>query len=495
LSKKRVFLLVLTPIIVLAVGGGGGLALLTPRNDHLVYGLIVGDAPVGGMSGEEAKSKVAPLLESRLDQEITWRYEERSWRFPLKQLGLGWDLDESLGRAMEVGRKGTVAERVNAILRAATGSLKIEPTLVLDRRVADDALGRLAELVSREPANAYLSLNGDEVVIQPQKSGTELDMEAVRTQMEEIVAAGHSGDYPLPVKLKQPRVTTGDLAGIECVLGGYTTNFIVAKLERSHNIRVATAALNGAVIAPGEVFSFNAVVGPRSNERGYKSAPIYERGKVVPGVGGGVCQVSSTTYNAFLLAGFEIVQRSNHAMPVVYVPAGRDATVVHGVIDLKVRNPFPNPTYLMAGVNGGTVWVKVLGKRSDKMEVSVSSTVTGRIPFSVIEEEDPSLPPGKIKVDQRGTDGKSSVTYRKINKPGEPERSEVVSRDRYHPMNKIILEGPKAVKEEKPAPPTEAGPAGPPEMPAVGSKAPTNGSKAPTAPRKASTAKAESPEN
>lgn len=455
---KRLLLPIFVFVILLLVAGGVGLAFLLPRDGHFARGVVVAGVDVGGLTVAEAKGQVTPVLQTRLAQEVTWRYEERSWRFTLAELGMVFDLEAALEEAMRVGREGGVFERVGNLLRTARGSLRVEPSLVLAQEAAGEAMVRLAEEVRRKPQDAYLTLNGDEVVIHPQKTGTELDVESCLRQLQEIVGDGQSGDYPLPVKVEQPRVTASDLEAFGCVLGGYSTSFASSSRDRAHNIATAADALNGTLIGPGETFSFNKVVGPRSNETGYKTAPIYSGGKVVPGIGGGVCQVSSTTYNAFLLAGFDIVQRSNHAMPVHYLPAGRDATVVYGVIDLKVRNPFPNSTYLLAGVSGKTLWIKVLGSKTDKAEVSVSSEETGTIPFSIIEKEDPSLSSGKKKVEQKGSNGKKSVTYRTVTRPGQPKKVEVVSRDSYRPMNKIILVAPKAPKQEPPAPPEEETP-------------------------------------
>lgn len=478
MNKRRLFLSVLIFVLLLLAGGGVGLSFLLPEDGRFAYGVVLADMEVGGLTRREAENKVAPALEARLTKGITWRYEERSWHFTLQELGMVFDLDAALDEAMEVGREGKVLERVGALLRAARGSLRIEPALVLAEQAAGQALGHLAEEVRRGPEDAYLTLNGEEIVVHPQKTGTELDVESSLRQLEEIVRDSGSGDYPLPVKVEQPRITTSDLEGFECLLGGFSTSFAGSSRDRGHNLATAAEALNGTVIGPGETLSFNAVVGPRSSETGYKTAPIYQGGKVVPGIGGGVCQVSSTTYNAFLLAGFDIVQRSNHAMPVHYLPAGRDATVVYGVIDLKARNPFSNRTYLMAGVNEKTVSIKVLGKRVDKAEVSVRSEETGTIPFSIIEKEDPSLSPGKKKVEQKGFNGKKSVTHRTIKRPGQPEKVEVVSRDSYRPMNKMILIGPKAPREQ---PPAVVGGKAPPANEGASEGAPaTKGESAPT---------------
>jgi len=144
------------------------------------------------------------------------------------------------------------------------------------------------------------------------------------------------------------------------VLGEYTTKFGSKAKARNENISHAANSIKGTVIEPGEVFSYNKTIGPTTKENGYKMARIFVRGKKALGYGGGVCQVSSTLYNAAESAGMEIVERHSHSLPVEYVPKGKDAATSYGSVDLKFKNTSPNPVKIDTAVTENSVTVKIL---------------------------------------------------------------------------------------------------------------------------------------
>ena len=160
-------------------------------------------------------------------------------------------------------------------------------------------------------------------------------------------AAGHAAKKP-PNKARK-------------VLSQFTTHFDPSNAKRAHNIRLAALRLNGKVIAPGQVFSLNRVVGERTHKNGFLTAPVIEEGKKVPGIGGGVSQIAGTLFNAALLAGLTVKEYQNHARPVQYLPVGRDATVAWNLIDLKIKNDTPSPVVIKAHPRGGRLTVVVLG--------------------------------------------------------------------------------------------------------------------------------------
>jgi len=145
------------------------------------------------------------------------------------------------------------------------------------------------------------------------------------------------------------------------VIGQFTTHFDPSNAKRAHNIRLTARRLNGRVIYPGHVLSVNKVVGNRTHENGFLTAPVIEEGKKVPGIGGGVSQVAGTLFNAALLAGLTITEHQNHAKPVQYLPVGRDATVAWNLLDLKIKNPTRYPVFVKVGYSGGRVTVTVFG--------------------------------------------------------------------------------------------------------------------------------------
>jgi vancomycin resistance protein YoaR len=205
------------------------------------------------------------------------------------------------------------------------------------------------------------------------------------------------------------------LSQVDTVLGSFTTRFPAWRRERTTNIRIAANKVDGTVIKPGEDFSYNKIVGPRSKEFGFKDAPIFVRGKLVPGTGGGICQLSSTIYNAVLLSNLKIVERSNHSSTVPYVSLGRDATVAYGLLDFRFRNSTSTPIYISSRMSGSYLHVDIYGASKDKTDVDV-----------VVEKK------GALKAN----------VYRVVKQDGKIISRELVSRDRYRPAEPMV-EAPK----------------------------------------------------
>ncbi|MDD3365439.1 MAG: VanW family protein, partial [Syntrophomonas sp.] len=224
------------------------------------------------------------------------------------------------------------------------------------------------------------------------------------------------------------------------------TQFNTGEVNRSHNLYMATTSINKSMIAPQTVFSFNNTVGMRTMENGYLDALVIVGNKFEPGLGGGICQVSSTLYNACLLAGLEIIERSNHGLSVAYVPLGRDATVAYGIQDYKFRNNTDSPIYIRATTGGGTLTVNVYGNLKYKKRIDISNIVDQTLDFITVKELDPKLQPGEQKVDHNGHLGYVVRSFRTFyDNNGKMVKTEQLARDTYKPLNELILEGPPIV--------------------------------------------------
>ncbi len=195
--------------------------------------------------------------------------------------------------------------------------------------------------------------------LQPHQDGQRVDREEIDTWFDEI----HTYlDRPIDVPLValKPSLTTSDLEKItEKKLGTYTTRFNPAHTNRTQNIKQSVAAIDYHVVGVGEVFSFNKVVGPRTTERGYLPAPVIVQGEYTEGIGGGICQTSSTLYNATSQAGLRIIERVSHSREVTYVPPGRDATVSWGGPDFRFQNQLNGPILLVGNMENGKITIDV----------------------------------------------------------------------------------------------------------------------------------------
>ena len=243
---------------------------------------------------------------------------------------------------------------------------------------------KIYEEVHKEAKDAYYTQNPFSVY--PSENGIDfaISLEEATQMLEE-----EKEEYTIPLKILYPKVTT-NMIGTEAfpdLLSSFSTNYNARDTDRTTNLKLAANKINGTVLMPGETFSYNQVVGARTIAAGYKEAPIYVQGQVVDGLGGGICQITSTLYNAVLYANLEIVERSNHQFVPSYVTVSRDATVVYGSIDFKFKNNRNYPIKLICSVANGVASFQIFGLKTDnEYEVVISSYETGRTSNAIYSE-------------------------------------------------------------------------------------------------------------
>ena len=187
------------------------------------------------------------------------------------------------------------------------------------------------------------------------------------------------------------------------LLAKYETEFNEQNINRSENIKLAVAKINGTVILPEKVFSYNDIVGNRTEEAGFKYAPMYQGGRLVEGIGGGICQVSTTLYNASLYANLEIVERKNHQFLPGYIQVGRDATVADGYIDFKFKNTRKYPIKIECSAKNGVLKVEIYGKKQEiEYDVEIQTSIREFIPYKTIYEYDKYIERKKSVIIQTG---------------------------------------------------------------------------------------------
>ena len=225
--------------------------------------------------------------------------------------------------------------------------------------------------------------------------------------------------------------------------GIYQTNYNTGNVDRTTNLRLATNKINGYILRPGEEFSYNKVVGKRTIDAGYRAAPIYSGGKVVDDIGGGICQVSSTLYNAALLSNMSITSRSNHSFITSYADPGRDATVYYGAIDFRFKNTTNYPVKIVASTENGIEKVAMYGINVDKVTTKVYTQRTSSKEPETKYEDNPELKAGKTKVVQGGSRGYTVNTYKETYVDGVLKEKKLISVDTYKPLARIIQRGTK----------------------------------------------------
>lgn len=289
----------------------------------------------------------------------------------------------------------------------------------------------LIDSIYLPPVNAAYTITDGVINITDEVYGRNVNEEEVRGAID-AVKNGEAVTLKL-VEVK-PEITRNDLYNqlFSCTLGSFTSRYSTSNKPRTANVVLASKLINGMVLAPGETFSYNKAVGPRTAARGFKEATVYSNGESVPGIGGGICQVSSTLYSAVLYADLEVVERTNHSMTVDYMPKGQDATVSYGTIDFKFRNNTKNPIKISAVPSGGVLTVSIMGTKPDaERTVKITNSIVEVINKTTQDVSDESLGAGETKTLSVGKTGYVVDTYKKVYENGQEVKSEYVSRSRY----------------------------------------------------------------
>jgi vancomycin resistance protein YoaR len=379
----------------------------------------------------------------------------RTWRLSGPSLGLAANVPATLDRATALGRG------LGGLLRCSLRGRWIALVIEFDAPRLEAALQGLGADVDVVPGNASL----DPETGEPREGhwGRLLDMEATTKSLDE--ALGSFGRLSLPLRVElviadvPPR---GDLARLAALdrdpLATFSTRFDASETGRSWNIVLAAARLDGTVVEPGGSVSFNSLVGARTPEAGFRQAPELVANELVPGWGGGVCQVATTLFNVALLADLSVAERYHHSRPLAYIGLGRDATVSYPNLDLVIQNPRAFPVVLTAWVRQGDVGLAFWGRRTVDAQVTLTTEELNLKPAECVLEPGPELPAGTRQTVKEPFDGRDVRLWRAVFQAGMMVRRELVWVDRYEPIAGLVRVGPA----QPSAPATPAVPSGPP---------------------------------
>jgi len=413
------------------------------RGGRVLAGVSAGGVDLAGMALPEGLARLQELEESLRRETVTLVYGDHRRSFELAQLDLRLDRTAIMEQALAAGRTGFFLAWYGQRRNLARTGFTVPLAFRIDRE-------RLPALLSGDPAFYRPARDArwfvgpeDTVVVVPSRDGWRVDIGRLERDLGEAL---NDGRHPLVMRVVlepvPPRRTTAEVQslGLSGLLASYTTRFDPAQTNRTYNIAVAADALNGLLVPPGQAVSFNEIVGPRSQEAGYKDAPVIFNNTLVTGVGGGVCQVSSTLYNCVLLAGLEVLERSNHSLLVDYVPLGLDATVVYGYVDFKFRNNTGSYVYLTTRVTDDTLTVKIYGNAADRKKIRVRSWIEEEFAPQEVRQPDPNLERGREVVKQEGARG-YRVAAERIIEEGGAERRERLPASYYPPVDRVVAVG------------------------------------------------------
>ncbi|MNZ63471.1 Vancomycin B-type resistance protein VanW [compost metagenome] len=427
-----------------------------------------GSLPLGGMHIDDALTALRQYEQALEQRTLTVRIESAGSEW--KQ----WTLSE-------LGYKAEFADARNALLKLGEGDMweralyrfnfekKYAMTQSWNRDTLDAAVRKQWSWIEKNaPQNAARTITDDDrVIYEPHVDAYRLDTAPLLASAEQWVLleeeqigapVQHAFEAVLPVKVIQPELTLEKLMeeGIERKIIEFSTDFRTSAEGRAHNVTVTAEALHNWQLAPDEIFDYSKLIARAEELYEYREAPVILNGKLVPGIGGGICQVSSTLYNAALRAGLTIVERRNHSLPVAYLPIGQDATYAGGAINFRFKNTTGKHLLIRTEVKDRVLTVKLFGTMDDSDRYEVESVTVKTIDPPVKERISPALSPGQRVTVEAGRAGYVVDTYRTHLRDGKVIAREKVSRDTYKAQPVIIETGAKTGKgEASPAPEAE----------------------------------------
>jgi len=411
------------------------LSLLWPR----VYpGVTVEGVSVGGMDREEVRQRLTLWRQDFHTRQISVYYGNTKFQLAAKNIDFDVNVDSTVSAVWDYGRQGWWWERISNIRTAMVEGYSVPVQVCYRKDKLAAIVDKWREAIDCSPRNATISLLAGGII--PQKSGRRLEVEVLKPLIIQSLFKPNVTTLALPVTTINPRITEADIkrTGLKEIWSSYKTIFNPSDHNRSDNIRLSASKINGYILYPQQTFSFNAVVGPRDKEHGFKQAMEIVDGEFVPGVGGGVCQVSSTLYNAALLANLTVTERTNHSKPLGYVDLGRDATVAYNVLDLKFVNTSDEPVMILAETDGNELITGVVGQKALPETVALMSVDLKTIAPAIVTKPDSKLYLGETELIKQGKPGYAVTTVRVVYSGGREIKREVLSRDEYLPENTIM---------------------------------------------------------
>jgi vancomycin resistance protein YoaR len=381
----RVALSLLAAVLIVVLGTLFGVYATWKNSGLIANGVVVQGQSLGGLSQDEAHARLTEHFD-RLA--VTIQTPARPYTLGLRQLGGQVRIGDAVQRAYWYGRNGSFVTNAIKYWTAQSAERHLTLPIKWDKPTLRRTMWTIATDYKREPRDASLRVDSAGIHVVPEESGRFMNVGATCADLQKKYFAGKPSVEAVTEEIA-PRLAASDLAGRDVLLGEYPTHFDSGLRGRTQNIRLASEAINGKVLMPGEKFSFNSMTGERTPAKGYRIAHIFirkpgaEKAEIVEGTGGGTCQVSSTLYNAIRRVNdrtgdkLAIIERNHHSLPVTYVPSGLDATVAWPGKDFRFRNKFPHPVYIRTQIKGSKLIVGIWGRVPENIE-SVSEPLDKR---------------------------------------------------------------------------------------------------------------------
>jgi vancomycin resistance protein YoaR len=360
-SRRKVTTIVISILIVFLTVSTG--FVVYNYNDikhwnNLIYpGVTIENVDLSGKTKAQAKEIVNRVLVKKMEnRKINISVGDRNYTLSYSDINGKFSVDDTVNSAYLYGKNFNILKKYKLIKYPEMINYKLK--FSYDKESVENLVNKIALEVDKSPVNATITMSGLGFNVTDEQSGAELDKKTLENTLFSKIEEDVDGDINIKASIKTipASIKSSDLKKIDTLIANFSTEYAsVSSDQRANNIVLATKSIDGTVVMPGKEFSFNGVVGERTADKGYQPAPVIVGDKLEDGLGGGICQVSTTLYNAVNLAGLTSTERVHHTLPVHYVDKGMDATVDYGNIDYKFVNNFKYPVYIQGYTSGGKV--------------------------------------------------------------------------------------------------------------------------------------------
>ena len=450
-KKKKGIIFGLIGIILIIILGGifyfNSINKKVSKWDDKIYPNVqVYGVDIGGLNKEEAINKLDENLQKLIiDKKLLVTSGDSTLELNYSELNPKYNIDEIVGNALKYGKDKSLFERNSLIEGNETLELNAEITYDEKQLLAFEE--KVKESFSVAPKDAQITISSGSINITNETIGKTIDENELHQKLIENINGNINEEKNIEITLKDtnPKIKAEDLKKITGKISNYSSNYKNTGDGRVKNMQIAAETISGTVVMPGEEFSYNALIGDTTPDKGYEKANTYVGDEIVLDYGGGICQVSTTLYRAVMRANIRSTERMNHSMIVSYSEPGLDATVANGYIDYKFVNTYDFPIYMQGYVSGGVVDFSIYGnvEAMGNKTYDLISVINEKINPEVVYKEDNTLEEGKEEVKSYGMTGYKATAYQITYENGVEVNRELISSDTYLKTDTIIRKGTK----------------------------------------------------
>ena len=433
---KRLRIIVVLSVIIFFLGNVG-IVQSIGQNEKICKNIFIEDVNVSNLTKLEAKNKIEQNINN--NKNLSLVLNDIVFNLNLDDIEVIYDIDKAIEEAYNIGRNDNLINNIKSKLDLKHGNRKvININYNYDDKKLEEYIDYICREINTKPVDASIKLENNKLEYTKESYGRSVDASKLKEIIVYKIKDKYISENEIPITFQSPKYLYSELSKIDTVLGTYETYFNPENENRVSNIKVASDATSGLILNKGSEFSFNKYIDANYNK--LKNAPVIINGKLQDGVGGGICQVSSTIYNAALYSGLEITSIKNHSIPSGYISKGRDATVSVGIIDFKFKNNLYSPVFIHNEVYENKIISTIYGGKQDKKDIEILTEITEELPNKVQIKSSDELCKGEKKIFQKGREGYKVNTFRFYK---DKKVKEFINESYYPPLDEIILYGTK----------------------------------------------------